>query len=58
MDSRAVYGAFARHILTTLGGVLVSKGLIESSMVEPLVGALLVIGGVVWSIIQKRAAQR
>ena len=58
MDSQVVIGAFARHLLTALGGVLVSKGLIESSQVEPLAGAFLVIGGVVWSLIQKkRAAQ-
>ena len=58
MDSKLIIGAFARHMLTTLGGVLVSKGLLESSQVEPLAGALFVIGGVVWSLIQKkRAAQ-
>jgi hypothetical protein len=58
MDSQVVIGAFARHLLTTLGGVLVSKGIIESSHVEPLAGALLVIGGVVWSLLQKKRAAR
>jgi hypothetical protein len=56
MDSQVVIGAFARHLLTTLGGILVSKGLLESSQVEPLAGAVLVIGGVVWSLIQKKRA--
>ena len=59
MDSRAVYGALARHILTGLGGVLVGRDMIDATQVEPLVGAVLLIAGVVWSIAEKqRAAKR
>jgi hypothetical protein len=32
--------------------------LIDASQVEPLAGSLLIIGGVVWSIWQKRSAVR
>jgi len=58
MDSSVVIGAFARHILTTIGGMLVSRGLIESSAAEPLAGAVIIIGGVIWSIIQKKRAAK
>lgn len=43
-----------RHILTTGGGILASKGVIESAQIETAVGALVVLVGVVWSIIDKR----
>lgn len=51
-------GLSIRHTLTTLGGALAAKGLIDGSSVEPLVGALLVIGGIVWSGIQKYNANK
>ena len=58
MEKSAVIGAFARHLLTTAGGYLVSRGLIDASQVEPLAGSLLIVGGIVWSILQKRSAVR
>ena len=42
------------QILTVSGTALVAKGLVRSSEVEPLIGALLTIGSVVWSITDKR----
>ena len=48
----------ARHVLTTLGGMAVAKGWIDSSQIEPVAGALLVIGGVVWSVLQKQKAAK
>ena len=45
-----------RHVLTAAGGILASKGLIGSSDVEILTGAVLAIGGVIWSVVAKKKA--
>lgn len=55
MDKEVVSGV-VRHILTALGGVLVSKGVIEAGQVEMLVGSLVGIIGVAWSIYAKKKA--
>ena len=44
-----------RQVLTVAGTALVAKGYIEASDVEPVIGALLTIGSVVWSVSDKRA---
>ena len=44
----------ARHGLTTLGGALVAKGVIDESLAEPLVGVGLTAFGFVWSMIVKQ----
>lgn len=46
-----------RHALTTGGGVLVTHGVIGGGDVEPIVGALVALIGVVWSIVSKRVAK-
>jgi hypothetical protein len=56
MDWKIAAGLLARHLLTTLGGIIVTKGWIDSSQLEPITGAILIIGGVVWSVIQKQRA--
>lgn len=43
-----------RHVLTTLGGILVARGVIGESEVETLVAAALIIIGALWSALQKR----
>lgn len=43
-----------RHVLTALGGYLVSKGLLGDSAVEEGIGAVLTLTGVVWSVLSKR----
>jgi hypothetical protein len=47
--------ALVRQVLTVAGTALVAKGYVEASDVEPVIGALLTIGSVVWSIGDKRA---
>lgn len=42
-----------RHGLTAVGGSLVTKGVITSSMFDEVVGALVVIAGILWSIVSK-----
>ena len=46
--------ALIRQILTVAGTALVAKGDVEATQVEPLIGALLTIGSVVWSVADKR----
>ena len=45
--------ALIRQILTVAGTALVARGYVQASEVEPLVGALLTIGSVIWSVADK-----
>ncbi len=46
--------ALIRQILTVAGTALVAKGFVQASEVEPVVGAVLTIGSVIWSVADKR----
>ena len=46
--------ALIRQVLTVAGTALVAKGYVHASEVEPLIGALLTIGSVIWSVADKR----
>ncbi len=46
--------ALIRQVLTVAGTALVAKGYVEASDIEPVIGALLTIGSVAWSIADKR----
>ena len=46
--------ALIRQILTVAGTALVAKSYVQASEVEPLIGAMLTIGSVVWSVADKR----
>jgi hypothetical protein len=46
--------ALVRQILTIAGTALVAKGYVHASDVEPLIGALITIGSVIWSVADKR----
>ena len=39
-----------RHILSAVGGILIAKGLLDESTVMAVIGAVLGIVGIVWSI--------
>jgi hypothetical protein len=41
-------------MLTVVGTTLVAKGYLNASDIEPVIGALLTIGSVVWSVVDKR----
>jgi hypothetical protein len=45
--------AILRHVLTTAGGALVSDGILTSSQLQDGVGALVVIVGIAWSLVNK-----
>jgi hypothetical protein len=46
--------ALIRQVLTVVGTALVAKGYVEASDVEPVIGAVLTIGSMIWSISDKR----
>ena len=46
-----------RHGLTFLGGLLVAKGYVDAEMVQELVGAVMTLGGFVWSVLDKREGE-
>jgi len=46
--------ALVRQILNVVGTALVAKGYVQATDIEPLIGALLTIGSVVWSVADKR----
>jgi hypothetical protein len=43
-----------RHVLTMAGGFLVAQGYVAEGDVETIVGAVLALGGVAWSALEKR----
>ena len=43
-----------RQVLTVADTALVAKCAVQASDVEPVIGALLTIGSVVWSVVDKR----
>lgn len=45
-----------RHTLTFVGGLSITKGLIDESMLSEVVGALTTLSGVIWSIVAKNKA--
>lgn len=53
MNMEAILGVI-RHILTFGGGILVSKGSIDQTMMLEGVGAIITLIGIVWSIRQKK----
>lgn len=52
MNSDDIQGVI-RHILTTAGGALVTTGVLSSGQLQDAIGALMVIGGIGWSLYQK-----
>lgn len=45
-----------RHILTAAGGALVAKGVVDPGAIEPIVGGVVALVGVIWSIAAKKKA--
>ena len=52
MSKEKVLG-IVRHFLTFAGGVIVAKGFIQETVSEELVGSIMTLIGVLWSIIDK-----
>ena len=43
-----------RHTLTFVGGIFITRGLIDESTLQTLVGSSITLIGTIWSIITKR----
>ena len=43
-----------RHILTTVGGGLTSKGVLGEDELQIIVGGVVTLAGVIWSVVDKR----
>jgi flagellar motor component MotA len=53
MNKEKVLGLL-RHTLTFVGGILISKGLVDETMLAEVVGAFVTIVGGVWSVLVKK----
>jgi len=53
MNSAQIAGII-RHLLTTFGGVLVTKGVTDEATLSAIVGGIVAAFGLVWSYISKR----
>ena len=52
--NRDMWLGLARHFLTTIGGFFVAKGAIDADTANAVVGAVVTLGGVAWSLADKR----
>ena len=57
MSKEQILGV-VRHTLTFIGGFLVTKGLIEESMLQEVLGAVVTLLGGVWSIVAKKKTEQ
>lgn len=53
-DMQATVGSLIRHALTTAGGYFAAKGVIATSDVELVAGAIVTLLGVAWGVLEKR----
>ena len=49
-----IYKSLIRHALTVLGGAIVTKGYIDASGMEEIIGSVMAIVGVVWSVYKNK----
>lgn len=57
MTKEEVLG-IVRHGLTFVGGILLTKGIIDEGLYLELSGALTTLVGIVWSIFNKRSENK
>jgi len=53
MNQNQILG-IARHILTFVGGFLVVRGKIDESTLTEIVGSVITLAGLVWSVVDKK----
>jgi len=53
--SFTVISGIIRHVLTALGGGLVVTGNVDADQANEVVGAIMTLTGVIWSIFDKKA---
>jgi hypothetical protein len=45
-----------RHSLTFIGGIFITKGLIDESILNEVIGGVIALTGAIWSIVVKNKA--
>lgn len=43
-----------RHVLTFVGGVLITKGVLDEAMATEIIGGIVTIVGGIWSVLDKK----
>lgn len=43
-----------RHALTFIGGILITRGLVDETLVTECIGGVLTLTGAIWSIVIKK----
>ena len=52
-----IIALLTRHVLSSVGLVLVSEGVVEEGIAQELTGSIAAIAGIVWSVIEKKSKQ-
>jgi len=42
-----------RHTLTFVGGILITKGIIDEATVTEIIGGIITLTGTIWSVLAK-----
>lgn len=53
MNKEQVLG-IVRHLLTFVGGIVITKGLLDEALYTELVGGVMTLVGTIWSIVSKK----
>jgi hypothetical protein len=53
MNKEQILGV-VRHVLTTVGGILIANGLIDDGSVTEIIGSVITLVGVIWSVVDKK----
>lgn len=43
-----------RHILTFVGGIILTQGLVDQTILDTAIGSSITLIGAIWSIVSKR----
>ena len=52
--NKDIISGISRHLLTTAGGALVTKGLLTVPALDTGVGAAITLLGIIWSVFSKK----
>lgn len=56
MNKETILG-IVRHTLTAVGGGFVTNGVATSDEISAIIGGIVTLAGVIWSVIAKRSAK-
>jgi flagellar motor component MotA len=53
MNKEQIFGII-RHLLTSVGGVIITNGYMSDGMLTEITGSIIAIVGVIWSVLSKK----